>query len=416
MRERRVWKWGIPLLLAIAFFLGGWTLRTKLAADRQGQWIQPTRGDLISGIDVTGTLAALDDDSFGPPQLYDVWEFKIAMMAPEGSEVKKGQPVLGFDTTELQHRLEQYSAESAQARKEIERKQADLALRREDERLLLAEADARMRKTKMKLEAPSDLTGVKERKEVELDYTLAVSETAAIRRRIDALERAGGSEIRLLQSKQQHADTVVATTRSGIAQMTILAPREGTVVYVQGPRGDGEKKKIGDSCWRAEKVLQVPDLTRMRANGDVDEVDAGSVAVGQRVSFRLDARPDEEFRGTIVTAGRTVQQPAGTKNPLKVLKVEIRLDRTDPVTMRPGMRFHGTVELSRKRNALLIPRSAVFLAGSGPVAYRRTLFSVTAVPLRLGRESASDVEVIGGIAPGDRILVAAGDGDAKAKS
>ena len=79
------------------------------------------------------------------------------------------------------------------------------------------------------------------------------------------------------------------------------------------------------------------------------------------------------------------------------------------------MRFHGTVELSRKKNALLIPRGAVFLSDRGPIAYRRSLFSVTAVPLRLGHENATSVEVIGGIAAGDRLLVAAND-DSKAKS
>src|SRR5947209_19084166 len=91
----------IPLAIAVLFVAAGWT-RNKLAADRQGEWTAVTRGDLVTGVDVTGTLAALDSGSFGPPQLNDVWDFKIAMMAPEGSETKMGQPVLGFDTTELQ--------------------------------------------------------------------------------------------------------------------------------------------------------------------------------------------------------------------------------------------------------------------------------------------------------------------------
>jgi len=117
----------------------GWT-RNKLAADRQGEWVRVTRGDLITGIDVTGTLAAVDSGVFGPPQIHDVWDFKIAMIAPEGADVKKGQPVLGFDTTDLQKRLDEKRAESEQARKEIEKSRADLALRTEDEKLKLADA------------------------------------------------------------------------------------------------------------------------------------------------------------------------------------------------------------------------------------------------------------------------------------
>src|ERR1700682_4616871 len=88
----------------------GWT-RNKLAADRQGDWVRVSRGDLVTGIDITGTLSAVDSGSFGPPQVKDLWEFKISMLVPEGSDVKQGQPVLGFDTTELQKRFDEKSAE-----------------------------------------------------------------------------------------------------------------------------------------------------------------------------------------------------------------------------------------------------------------------------------------------------------------
>jgi multidrug resistance efflux pump len=395
-------KLTIPLAIVVLFAAAGWT-RNKLAADRQGDWVRVTRSDLVTGVDVTGTLAALDSGSFGPPQLNDVWDFKIAMMAPEGAEVTKGAPVLGFDTTELQKRLEEKSAEAEQARKEIEKQKADLALKREDEKLNLAQAEATLRKTKLKLEAPPDLIGVKERKQVELDFELAKEQVQTIKNRIASLERAANAQIALLTTKQQRAATIVAETQSAIRQMTILAPRNGTIVYVTNWRGD--KKKVGDSCWRMERVIEIPDLARMIARGDVDEVDAGKVAVGQRVTIRLDAHPDEEFHGTIKSAGKTVQQQAQTRDPNKVLRVEIALDRSDPAKMRPGMRFQGTIELQRNRNVLLAPRTAIFVGDRGPYALRRGWFSVIEVPLRLGRQNDKFVEVLNGLTPSDRVLV-----------
>jgi len=386
----------------VVFITAGWT-RNKLAADRQGEWARVTRGDLVTGVDVTGTLAALDSGSFGPPQLNDVWDFKIAMMAPEGSEITTGRPVLGFDTTELQKKLEQKSAEAEQARKEIEKQKADLSLKREDERLNLAQAEASLRKSTLKLEAPPDLVGVKERKQVELDNDLAKEQVAAIRNRITSLERAARAQIALLESKQQRAASIVAETQSAIRQMTIMAPRNGTIVYVTNWRGD--KKKVGDTCWRMERVIEIPDLSRMIARGDVDEVDAGKIAVGQRVTLRLDAHPDEEFHGTIQKASKTVSQQQGTKDPLKVLRVEIVLDRSDPVKMRPGMRFQGTVELQRQRNAVLVPRNAVFVSARGPYALRRGWFNVQQIPVKLGRQNDKFVEVLGGISASDRVLV-----------
>jgi len=392
----------IPLAIVVFFVAAGWT-RNKLAADRQGDWTPVTRGDLVTGVDVTGTLAALDSGSFGPPQLNDVWDFKIAMMGPEGSEVKKGQPVLGFDTTELQKRLEEKTAEADQARKEIEKQKADLALKREDERLNLAQAEASLRKSTLKLDAPADLVSVKERKQVELDDNLAKQQVAATGNRITSLERAARAQIALLDSKLRRAAAIVAETQSAIRQMTLLAPRNGTVVYVTNWRGD--KKKIGDTCWRMERVIEIPDLSRMIVRGVVDEVDAGKIAVGQRVTIRLDAHPDEEFHGTITKMSKTVQPQPQTKDPSKVLRVEIALDRSDPAKMRPGMRFQGTIELQRQHNAMLVPRNAVFVSARGPYAVRRGWFSISETPLRLGKQNDKSVEVLSGLSATDRVLV-----------
>ncbi len=404
----------LPATIVTLFVGGGWTLRNQLAADRQGDWVRVTRGDLVTGIEVAGTLASSEGGSFGPPQVGDYWDFKISMMAPEGSEVTAGRPILSFDTTELQKRLDVKSAEAESARKEIEKRGADLRLRREDERLKLAEAEASLRKASLKLEAPPDIIGSKERKQVELDHGLARRQVDDGKERIADLERAAAAEITLLESKLHAASSVVASTQDAISRMTVHAPRNGTVVYATNWRG--EKKKVGDSCWRMERVMEIPDLNRLMAQGDVDEVDAGKVVVGQRVAFHLDAHPDEEFRGTIRKAARTVQQAMGTKDPLKVLRVEIALDRCDPAKMRPGMRFAGKVELGRIREVLLVPRAAVFLSPHGPVAYRRGAFGVDAIPLRLGAQNEEFVTVLSGLAATDRVMVPKKNEGEKGKS
>jgi HlyD family secretion protein len=394
----------VPIAAVALFFFGGWSLRNKLAADRQGEWVRATRGDLVTGFEVTGVLASLSSESLGPPPLPDVWDFKISMLAPEGAEVRRGQPVVGFDTSELQRRLDEKTAEADQARKQIEKERADLSLRTKDERLKLAEAEAKLRKAALKLDAPPDIVGINERKQAEIEHTIAKRETTSARTRLDALEAAARARIELLSSKLEEASAVVARTQDSIRQMMRTAPRDGTVVYATNWRG--EKKKIGDSCWKAERVVEIPDLTRMKAEGEVDEADAGRVSVGQRVVLRLDAHPDDELRGTITTAARTVQRKRGTQDPVKVLRVDIALDKTDPAKMRPGMRFQGTIELGRVKNAVLIPREAVFVSSDGPYVHRRGALDVDLVPVKLGRENDKLVEVLSGLSSGDRVLVA----------
>jgi hypothetical protein len=193
----------------------------------------------------------------------------------------------------------------------------------------------------------------------------------------------------------------VAETQDTIRRMTVLAPRDGTVVYVSG-RG-GSKKKIGDTCWMAEKVIEIPDLRHMKADGQVDEADAGRVAVGQRVRLTLDAHPDVVFTGRVHALRGAVRKKSNA-NPVKVVGLDLELDRTDPQRMRPGMRFLGTIEIERVAKALVIPAEAVVNRPEGPVVYRRNGWSAEEVHPRLGRRNERLVEVVNGLAAGDKVL------------
>ena len=64
-------------------------------------WVTVEKGDLVIGVEVTGTMKAVDSTPIKPPPIGDHWEFKIADMAPEGADVKKGDPIVSFDASEM---------------------------------------------------------------------------------------------------------------------------------------------------------------------------------------------------------------------------------------------------------------------------------------------------------------------------
>jgi multidrug efflux pump subunit AcrA (membrane-fusion protein) len=134
----------------------------------------------------------------------------------------------------------------------------------------------------------------------------------------------------------------------------------------------------------------------------VDEADGGPVAPGQKVTLRLEARPDLDVHGLVRTVGRTVRQKSW-RNPVKVYKVDIALDRTDSTVMRPAMRFRGEIETGRIPGLLLVPRDAVFLRDRGPVVWTRRGLRWEEVPVRLGRSNRRQVEIVGGLKEGDRL-------------
>jgi HlyD family secretion protein len=374
------------------------------SASEQARFATVERGVLVVDVDVSGTLRAVDSLPIGPPAIPGVWSYKIAMMAPEGEPVAQGQPILAFDTSELERRLESKQSERDSAAEQLEMKQSAAKVAEQDARLALAEAEAARHKAELKAEAPPDLTAVVELEKARLDLELATAKVAYLRRKGESRRRSEQAELERWRSQRDRAEGRVTEMTAAVAQLSVTAPRAGTVIYETS--WQGEKKKVGDAAWRGEQVLQVASLARMEAQGEVDEVDASRVAVGQPVSLRLDAQADVELRGSIREISRTVQRQS-PDNPLKVVRLEIALEAREGAHLRPGMRFRGNVEMARVEDVLLVPLEAIVATPEGPVAHRRTAGGgIEPVRVTLGRRNAEQVEVTDGLAEGDELEAA----------
>jgi multidrug efflux pump subunit AcrA (membrane-fusion protein) len=148
-------------------------------------------------------------------------------------------------------------------------------------------------------------------------------------------------------------------------------------------------------------VLQIVGLGKMRGKGQIDEVDISRVALGQPVTLRLDALPDAQLEGKVETIAKSVEAKSRT-DPSKVVKLQIAIEPTK-VPLRPGMRFRGEVATEKLPAVVQVPSEAVFVTSHGPVAFRRTGSGIERVSLELGKRSASAIEVLAGLAPGDRV-------------
>jgi HlyD family secretion protein len=355
------------------------------------------RGDLPLTVEVEGEIRALRSTEIGPPVVRDMWEFKITKLAAEGATVRKGEPVVAFDTSQLVRNLDEKRAELAEATKRIERKVLEVEAARRDLELQLAEAESRLGKARLKNEAPEALRARNEVRQTALELRQAEQESVTLRKRIAALQTSEEASLRSLRSQRDRAMTRVSELEQGVEMMTVRAPQDGIVIYKTGWRD--EKKKVGDAVWFGEKLLQLPDLGELFAEGEVDEADAGVIAVGQRVRLRLEALPDEDLTGSIERIQRAVRRKS-PRVPTKVFRTHIRLDRAIPA-LRPAMRFRGDVEIARLTGVVTVPREAVFPRATGPVAWVRGLAGFRPVAVALGKEGRREVEVLSGVQPGD---------------
>jgi hypothetical protein len=363
------------------------------------------RQDLVIDVEVTGTLKAVESEQVGPPAITEMWEFKIIRMTPEGSRTKVGDEVVAFDPSELERKLKDFESEVAAVSQELEKMRAEGKLATLVDRLGHEEAEAKRRKADLKADKPADLTAELALRTAIIERDLARREVDFTSRRDRARRAQEAADRAVLESRLRRALGRVNEVRAAIAQMSVRARRAGTVVYRQD--GRGEKKKVGDGTWRADLVMEIASLDRMAALGQVDEVDASRVSVGQRVGLRLEAHPEREYGGVVERVANLVQTES-PESRVKVVQLDLRLETTDPLLMRPGMRFRGRIEIARTPGVLQIPLEAVRSAPTGPTVLRLAGGTARPTPVKLGRRSREVVEVLEGVGEGDRVVLPTG--------
>ena len=389
------------LFVVLLSLVGG--LLASLGTQSDANWATLERADLVLRAPVEGTLEAVESVSISPPAVRRIYNFKISMLIPEGTEVKKGDLVVSFDTRELQQTLRSRQNDRESATTQLEKSTSVLEIERQDLDLTLAEAEANLRKINLKLEVPEHLVARRVQQLDRIEKELAEFEIGNIQERLNLLETRTDAELSALRRKRDRATRTVAQIQKDLKAMQVVSPRAGTVIYHQER---GEKPKVGDQVWRARMVLKIPNLDRMKAVGKVDEAELGRLTLGQPVELRLDAHPELSIPGTLATLGTAVERRS-TTDPSKAVRVEVEIDmkNLNSDLLRPGMRFRGAVEVTRVPNVLCLPPDAPNSKPEGPVVTRQSGWSQDKVIPTLGRRSDECIEVLEGLDAGDRVLL-----------
>lgn len=364
-------------------------------------WASAQRDTLIVGVELTGSLQAEDTTSVGPPGIPNVWEFKIAALAPEGEVVAKGDMLVSFDPTELREWQQKKENERDTTQVDLEKRQSEIRLAQRDEELRLAEAEAEVRKATLKADQPGDLTGSLVIKKAALELEAATETVAHLENKLRLIQRRDRNTLAFLKEKVSAAEHEVQITKEQILAMTVTAPRAGTTIY-ETNRWNDEKTKVGDAVWKASNVMDVASLDRMIAEGIVNEADSAKLAIGQTVVLRLEAHPDHDVQGSITKIANAVRRKS-RDIPTKVVSVTLSVTPVKDLQLRPGMRFRGEVQTEEIPDALLLPIAAVFGSRGGPVAYRKTSAGAKRTKLVLGSRSKRHIQVLEGLSVGDQV-------------
>lgn len=404
MKKSKLMSVGWPVWMAL-----GAILFTACSNESRFRSEKVVKGPFHITVHASGRLQSAASLFIGCPAVERMWEYTITFMAQEGKPVKSGEMILSFNDKELRERLQLKQAELDTAEKELEKLELQenetldgLVLQQEEEKV-------KQQKVKHKAEVPEEFVASLEMKKRKLDLELAALRLKMARSRIDNQTSGMKSRLQVQRSKVKLLQTEITKVQADIAKMSVLAPKEGMVVYALD--WDGKKKAVGDSCWMGLNVLELPNLKKMQVKAAILEPQAGRLKTGQKTDVRLDANPDRAFSGTVTTLGRIFRIKSDDQ-PVTVFDVTIDLAESDPALMRPGMAASIDIDISSLENILQIPEAAIIYREEGTFVRKKGLIKNTLVPVAIGTRSKGMVQLLRGLNENDEVLIRAdGKGD-----
>ena len=142
----------------------------------------------------------------------------------------------------------------------------------------------------------------------------------------------------------------VSTAKTNLGYATITSPIDGIVLSKSVEEG----QTVAASYSTPTLFTIVKDMTDMRVIANVDEADIGEVREGQRVTYTVDAYPDETFEGTVTQ----VRNEATTDNNVVTYEVVISAPNPDK-KLKPGLTANVTIYTLEQNNILSVPTKAL---------------------------------------------------------
>ena len=179
-----------------------------------------------------------------------------------------------------------------------------------------------------------------------------VQEGSAVEKDAILIELTGDDLTESIQSASEtlrSAEISMQNMQDTMANYTITAPISGTVIE--------KDVKQGDALTSGTSLCVLYDLSYLEMSINVDELEIGSLSVGQKVQITADAVADKTYVGTVTRVSMKGNSSGGTTT----YPVTIRIDSIDG--LRPGMNANAEIVVAESTSALCVPNAAIVRGG-----------------------------------------------------
>lgn len=386
----KVWIFvGIVAIVAVAFFLlkDG---KKKEAITFDTAKVE--KANIQNSVTATGTIEPVTEVTVGTQVSGKVDKIYVDY----NSVVKKGQVIAELDRSTLESSLNSAKASLKRSKAEVE--SAKATLQSAQASLNYQKANYERYNTLYK----KGLISANDYESAYLSYRQAAEQVAQNKQNVAAA-----------QQQVTSAEEEVNTAQTNLGYATITSPIDGVVLS----KSIEEGQTVAASFETPELFTIAQDLTNMQVVADVDEADIGDVKAGERVSFTVDAYPDDTFEGTVTQ----VRQEATTTNNVVTYEVVISAPNAD-LKLKPGLTANVTIYTAEKTGVLSVPTKALRFTPTKEVLGKDYKIAdkdnaknklwvlegnqLKAVSVTIGMTDGTHTQIISGIKEGQTIITA----------
>jgi multidrug efflux pump subunit AcrA (membrane-fusion protein) len=404
MPIRKVCFYIICILFALA-------ISCKTSSKNTVESYRVIKGEFIISVTQTGELEAVNSKMISTPLVsYQiVTSLKVKKLVVDGTQVKEGDVLAEFDKSEVEKALADAKAELEIAEAELRKTKANQKSKLEELTADLEVAKLNHRISQLNLQLKSFEADV-ERKKIELDLEKAAISLDKAEQEIKNQKRINNEEISILELKARQVRNKIKEAETTLALLTITAPASGIAILNRNPY-TGEKYQIDDMVFSSWPMIGLPDLSLMKANIMINEVDIAKIDTFQESIIRPDAFPDTSFIGH-VTEIATLARTKDRNSKVKVFDVSINLDENSEILI-PGMTVSCKIIVEKINDVLYIPLVALFNKDGDNVVYVKKSGGFEIQNVKVGSENDNFVVVLEGLKEGDEVALAEPPGGKK---
>lgn len=396
----------LPAILVLVA-LGGYYFYSSESTPEQQSDIKTTiqKGEFVLKVDATGELKAKRSVQIKAPsgmRAERIHQTTIQDMVAEGTIVKEGDYVATLDRTEISNKMGDAQTEIDKILTQLAQGKIDTAitlrgLRDELINLQFAKDEKLLELEQNKYEPQA----VIQQKQIDLQKNKRDFKQAMAKYQLEkdkAVAKIAEINADLKQNKTKLERLVKLA-----GEFTVKAPKDGMIIYAktwQGKVASGSQV----SSWNPI-VAELPDLSEMMSKTYVNEVDVSNVEKGQDVTIKIDAFPDEEYVGRVVSVANIGEELR--EYDAKVFEVNIEMLGVDSI-LRPAMTTSNEIVTDILQEVISVPLEALY-SDSLPYVFKEQGGRILKQEVVTGPSNNDAVIIDFGLQDGDNIYLSMPD-------